>query len=98
MKVYSQSLENEIKYWFGACPINSSEILIFGGKKDGASSQSSYLYDINLNTINKTGNMPNRDTFYQRSFLLKNNCVYAYGYELDTCYVYNIANRAWSKR
>ena len=45
MKVWSSSLENDIKYWFGACPISKSEILIFGGKKDGASSSSSYIFD-----------------------------------------------------
>lgn len=45
IKVWSQSFENDIKYWFGACPVSSSEILIFGGKKDGNSSSSSYIFD-----------------------------------------------------
>ena len=49
IKVWSQSFENDIKYWFGACPVSQSEILIFGGKKDGASSASSYLFDTQLN-------------------------------------------------
>lgn len=39
------STENDIKYWFGACPISNREILIFGGKKDGNSSAGSYLFD-----------------------------------------------------
>jgi hypothetical protein len=38
IKVYSPGLENDIKYWFGSCPVSATEILIFGGKKDGASS------------------------------------------------------------
>jgi len=33
IKVYSPSLENDIKYWFGSCPVSSTEILVFGGKK-----------------------------------------------------------------
>lgn len=45
IKVYSQGLENDIKYWFGSCPVSATEILIFGGKKDGASSSSSYIFD-----------------------------------------------------
>jgi hypothetical protein len=45
IKVWSQSFENDIKYWFGACPISNREILIFGGKKDGNSSAGSYLFD-----------------------------------------------------
>lgn len=45
IKVYSNSLEGDIKYWFGSCPVSATEILIFGGKKDGASSHSSYLFD-----------------------------------------------------
>ena len=45
IKVRSQSFENDIKYWFGACPVSQTEILIFGGKKDGHSSASSYLFD-----------------------------------------------------
>jgi len=45
IKVWSTSLEADIKYWFGACPISQQEILIFGGKKDGASSCSSYIFD-----------------------------------------------------
>lgn len=64
IKVYSQSFENDIKYWFGACAISTQEILIFGGKKDGASSNSSYVFDINLRQISKTANLPNKDTFY----------------------------------
>lgn len=45
IKVYSQNFENDVKYWFGACAISTTEILIFGGKKDGASSNSSYIFD-----------------------------------------------------
>lgn len=45
IKVWSSSLEADIKYWFGACPISQHDILIFGGKKDGASSISSYIFD-----------------------------------------------------
>ena len=45
IKVYSSSFENDIKYWFGSCPISTTEILVFGGKKDGASSNSSYVFD-----------------------------------------------------
>lgn len=69
IKVYSQGLEAEIKYWFGACPISSSEVLIFGGKKDGASSNSSYIFDTVQKTVSKTENLPNKDTFYQRTFI-----------------------------
>lgn len=64
IKVWSASLETDIKYWFGACPISQTDILIFGGKKDGASSQSSYIFDTQQNQITKTGNLPNKDTFY----------------------------------
>jgi hypothetical protein len=49
IKVWSQSLENDIKYWFGACPISNSQILIFGGKKEGNSSSSSYIFDTQMN-------------------------------------------------
>ena len=45
IKVWSSSLEADIKYWFGACAISQHEILIFGGKKDGNSSSSSYVFD-----------------------------------------------------
>lgn len=45
IKVYSSSFENDIKYWFGSCPVSNTEILVFGGKKDGASSNSSYVFD-----------------------------------------------------
>ena len=45
IKVYSPSFENDIKYWFGSCPVSGTEILVFGGKKDGASSNSSYVFD-----------------------------------------------------
>jgi hypothetical protein len=90
IKVYSPGLENDIKYWFGSCPVSSTEILIFGGKKDGASSGSSYLFDTAQKQIIKTGNLPNKDTFYQRTFLLKNGKVYAYGYENDNAYIYSI--------
>jgi hypothetical protein len=38
--------------------------LIFGGKKDGASSQASYLFDTVSKQVAKTGNLPNKDTFY----------------------------------
>jgi hypothetical protein len=98
IKVWSQSFENDIKYWFGACPISNSEILIFGGKKDGNSSSSSYIFDTQLNQISKTGNMPGKDTFYQRTFLCKNSKVYAYGYENEMAYIYSIAQRAWVKK
>lgn len=64
IKVYSQHFENDIKYWFGACPISASEILVFGGKKDGNSSHSSYIFDTQQKNITKTGNLPNKDTFY----------------------------------
>lgn len=64
IKVYSPGLENDIKYWFGSCPVSATEILIFGGKKDGASSCSSYLFDTASRQIVKTGNLPNKDTFY----------------------------------
>ena len=64
IKVYSQGLEADIKYWFGSCPVSATEILIFGGKKDGASSSSSYLFDTANKQIIKTGNLPNKDTFY----------------------------------
>lgn len=42
--------------------------------------------------------MPNKDTFYQRTFLCKNGKVYAYGYENDSAYVYNIATQTWTKK
>jgi len=42
--------------------------------------------------------MPNKDTFYQRTFLCKNGKVYAYGYENDSAYVYSIANQTWTKK
>lgn len=64
IKVYSPNLENDIKYWFGSCPVSATEILIFGGKKDGASSNSSYLFDTVQKQVIKTGNLPNKDTFY----------------------------------
>ena len=64
IKFWSQSFENDIKYWFGACPVSQTEFLIFGGKKDGNSSASSYIIDTQLHQISKTGNMPNKDTFY----------------------------------
>ena len=98
IKVYSPSLENDIKYWFGSCPISATEILVFGGKKDGASSNSSYIFDANQKQIIKTGNLPNKDTFYQRTFLLKNQKVHAYGYENDNAYIYNIATKSWTKK
>jgi hypothetical protein len=63
IKVYSQAFENDIKYWFGAYPVSQNEILIFGGKKDGTSSSSSYIFDTETKTISKTGNMPVKDTF-----------------------------------
>lgn len=90
IKVYSSSFENDIKYWFGSCPISSTEILVFGGKKDGASSNSSYIFDTQSKQITKTGNLPSKDTFYQRTFLLKQGKVYAYGYENDNAYIFNI--------
>lgn len=55
LKVYSPSLEGDIKYWFGSCPVSPTEILIFGGKKDGSSSNSSYLFDTTQKQIIKTG-------------------------------------------
>lgn len=64
IKVYSQSFEADIKYWFGSCPISDTEILVFGGKKDGASSNSSYVFDTSTKQIMKTGNLPSKDTFY----------------------------------
>lgn len=45
IKYYSPGLENDIKYWFGAYPISNTEVLIFGGKKDGASANASYILD-----------------------------------------------------
>jgi len=98
IKVYSQGLEAEIKYWFGACAISASEILIFGGKKDGASSNQSYVFDTQQRQITKTGNLPSKDTFYQRTFLTKNGKVHAYGYENDNAYIYTIANKTWVKK
>lgn len=98
INVYSPGLENDIKYWFGSCPVSATEILIFGGKKDGASSSSSYLFDTAQKLIVKTGNLPNKDTFYQRTFLLKNGSVYAYGYENDNAYIYSIASKTWIKK
>ena len=78
--------------------MSQSEILIFGGKKDGASSASSYLFDTQLNQITKTGNMPNKDTFYQRTFLCRNGKVYAYGYENESAYIYSIQSQSWTKK
>jgi hypothetical protein len=49
IKVWSSSLESDIKYWFGACAISQNEILIFGGKKDGNSTSSSYIFDTQQN-------------------------------------------------
>jgi len=86
-------LESDIKYWFGACPVSATEILIFGGKKDGQSSQSSYLFDTVIKQVVKTGALPNKDTFYQRTFLLRNGKCHAYGYENDNAYIYNIATK-----
>lgn len=96
IKIFSQSFENDIKYWFGSCPVSATEIIVFGGKKDGASSNSSYLFDTTSKTVSKTGSLPNKDTFYQRTFLQKNGKVYAYGYENDAAYIYSIANKTWS--
>ena len=96
--MWSQSFENDIKYWFGACPISHREILIFGGKKEGNSSASSYIFDTQQNQITKSGNMPQKDTFYQRTFLFRNNKVYAYGYENENAYVYNVVTQTWSKK
>jgi hypothetical protein len=98
IKVWSQPFENEIKYWFGACPISNREILIFGGKKEGNSSSSSFIFDTQLNQITKTGSMPQKDTFYQRTFLCQNNKVYAYGYENQNAYVYSIVTQTWVKK
>jgi hypothetical protein len=98
IKVYSPPLENDIKYWFGSCPVSATEILIFGGKKDGASSNSSYLFDTVGRQVIKTGNLPNKDTFYQRTFLQKGGKVHAYGYENDNAYIYSIATKTWSKK
>jgi hypothetical protein len=96
--VHSPPLENDIKYWFGSCPVSATEILIFGGKKDGASSNSSYLLDTVQKQIIKTGNLPSKDTFYQRTFLLKNGKVHAYGYENDNAYIYQISSKTWIKK
>jgi hypothetical protein len=98
IKIYSQSFENDIKYWFGACAISNAEILIFGGKKDGASSNSSYIFDTLQRNITKTANLPSKDTFYQRTFLVKGGKVYAYGYENDNAYIYQIAQKSWIKK
>lgn len=98
IKVYSPGLENDIKYWFGSCPVSATEILIFGGKKDGASANSSYIFDTATKQIVKTGLLPNKDTFYQRTFLLKNGKVYAYGYENDNAYIFSISTKTWSKK
>jgi len=46
----------------------------------------------------KTGALPQRDTFYQRTFLCKGGKVYAYGYENDNAYIYSIAQRQWVKK
>lgn len=91
-------MENDIKYWFGAYPISSTEVLIFGGKKDGASANASYVFDTSSKQVQKTGNLPNRETFYQRTFLLKNQKVYAYGYENENVYIYDITSKTWSKK
>lgn len=72
--------------------------MIFGGKKDGNSSAGSYLFDTQLNQISKTGNMPSKDTFYQRTFICRNNKVYAYGYENENAYIYNIVSQQWIKK
>jgi len=64
IKISAPQLENEIKYWFGSCPISETEILIFGGKKDGSSSNASFIFDTEYKQVTKTGNLPNRDTFY----------------------------------
>jgi hypothetical protein len=98
LKVWSASLETDIKYWFGACPISQTDILIFGGKKDGASSQNSYIFDTSQNQITKTGSLPNKDTFYQRTFICKNQKVYAYGYENDYAYIYNLQTKTWTRK
>ena len=98
IRVWSQSFENDIKYWFGACPISQNEILIFGGKKDGHSSQNSYIFDTAANRISKTGSMPNKETFYQRTSICRNGCVYSYGYETETAYIYEIERGTWTKR
>ena len=95
--MWSQAFENDIKYWFGACPISNREILIFGGKKEGNSSNSSYIFDTHLNQIQKTGNMPQKDTFYQRTFMFRHGKVFAYGYENENAYVYNVTSRTWTK-
>ncbi len=97
IKVWSQQFESDIKYWFGACPISTTEIIIFGGKKDGNSSNSSYVFDTANERIERVGTMPNKDTFYQRTFLCRGGKVYAYGYENDNAYIYNIATKTWVK-
>ena len=43
-------------------------------------------------------NQLDKDTFYQRTFLFKNGKVYAYGYENDFAYIYNVQNHTWSKK
>ncbi len=98
IKVWAENFENDIKYWFGSCPISQTEILIFGGKKDGNASQSSYIFDTQMKTMSKTGNLPNRETFYQRTFLEHNGKVYAHGYENDTAYIYDIRTKEWSRK
>ena len=42
--------------------------------------------------------MPSKDTFYQRTFLCRNNKVYAYGYENESAYIYNIVSQQWIKK
>ena len=98
IKVWAESFENDIKYWFGACPISTTEILIFGGKKDGNASSSSYIFDTQVKTMSKTGNLPNRETFYQRTFLEHNGKVFAHGYENDYPYIYDIRTKEWIRK
>lgn len=98
LRISSPQFEQDIKYWFGACAISGSEILIFGGKKDGNSSNSTFILDTQSQGITKTANLPQKDTFYQRTCLVKGGKVYAYGYENDNSYVYNIHNRTWAKK
>jgi hypothetical protein len=42
--------------------------------------------------------MPMKDTFYQRTFLCKNQKVYAYGYENENAYIYSIQSQKWEKK
>ena len=46
----------------------------------------------------RTGNLPYKDTFYQRTYLTKDDKMYTYGYEHDVAYIYSIPERTWYKK